>query len=403
MRHLACATLLALGTAAAAAATMPPREGPAENGSPAWFLQPSSTDPAGHTAVNDEGRITVHPHVTGDETFTSFRCTGSTVCQNRFGPNRLTLDRVQWRQTMGYDFAYPIHLPPGDGGPPSVGIDSKGNIWVYQRKAPGHPQLFKFDRNYKLVLTVGEDVIGHQDKPHGMAVDGEGNAWICDINGATVQKISPDGKLLQTFGVKGHRGDWDEAKGQRYLWQPIAIAFAPNGDIYIGQGHGNESPRDVDSDDPTNVMGAARVLHLDRSGNFIGQWFGDETGQGKFDQVHGLAVDPKTGDVWIGDREQYRIQVYNAEGKFLRTILTRNLSSTVGFDANGNPWMATGQDGQVLKLDRSGKVIGAVGNGMGIGPGQFIEAAYFAFDASGNIFVGDTSTGRVTELVAPRK
>jgi hypothetical protein len=400
--RLGLATALMLAATGAWCATNPPREGPAENGSPAWFLQPSSADPAGHTVVDEDGRITVHAHIPGDDTFTSFRCTGSTVCQNRFGPSRLTLDRVQWKQTLGYTFAYPIHLPPGDGGPPSLGIDSNGNILVYQRKAPGHPQLFKFDSHFRLILTVGEDVIGHQDKPHGMAVDGDDNVWLCDINGATVMKLSPAGKLLQTFGVRGHRGDWDEAKGYHYMWQPISIAFAPGGDIYIGQGHGNESPRDVDSDDPTNVMGAARVLHLDRNGRFINQWFGDETGQGKFDQVHGLAVDPRTGDVWIGDREQYRIQVYNADGKFLRTILTRNLSSTLGFDAGGNPWMATGQDGQVLKLDRSGKVVGAVGNGMGIGFGQFIEAAYFAFDKSGSIFVGDTSTGRVTELVAPK-
>ncbi len=124
---------------------------------------------------------------------------------------------------------------------------------------------------------------------------------------------------------------------------------------------------------PTNIMGAARVLHLDRNGKFIRQWFGHEAGQGKFDQIHGLAVDPNTGDVWIGDREQYRIQVYSGDGKFLRTILTRNLSSTLRFDRDGFPWMATGQDGQVLKLDRSGKVIGAIGNGMGIGHGQFIE------------------------------
>jgi DNA-binding beta-propeller fold protein YncE len=145
------------------------------------------------------------------------------------------------------------------------------------------------------------------------------------------------------------------------------------------------------------------VLQLDKTGKFIRQWFGHEAGQGKFDQIHGLAVDPKTGDVWIGDREQYRIQVYSGDGKFLKTILTRNLSSTLGFDADGYPWMATGQDGQVLKLDRNGKVIGAIGNGMGIGPGQFIESAYFDFDAGGNIYVGDTSTGRVTKLVKPKK
>jgi hypothetical protein len=65
--------------------------------------------------------------------------------------------------------------------------------------------------------------------------------------------------------------------------------------------------------------------------------------------------------------------------------------------------MATGQDGQVLKLDRSGKVVGAIGNGMGIGPGQFIESAYFDFDRDGNLYVGDTSVGRVTRLVKPKR
>ena len=259
------ATALILTATGAFAATVPPREGPAENGSPAWFLQPSSADPAGHTSVDDSGRITVHPHVPGDETFNGFRCTRSTICQNRYGPGRLTLDRVQWKQTMGYTFEYPIRLPPGDGGPPAVGIDSKGSIWVYQRKAPGNPQLFKFSPDHKLILTVAESVIGHQDKPHGMAVDGEDNVWLCDINGSTVMKVSPEGKLLQTFGQKHHRGDWDEAKGQRLLWQPIAIAFGANGDIYIGQGHGNESPNDVESDDPANIMGAARVLQLDKT------------------------------------------------------------------------------------------------------------------------------------------
>lgn len=397
------ATAFALAATGAFAATVPPREGPAENGSPAWFLQPSSADPSGHTVVDEQGRVSVHPHIPGDETFNGFRCTKSTICQNRYGPNRLTLDRVQWKQTMGYTFEYPIRLPPGDGGPPAAGIDSKGNIWVYQRKAPGNPQLFKYNPDHKLILTVPESVIGHQDKPHGMAVDAQDNVWICDINGSTVMKVSSDGKLLQTFGEKHHRGDWDEAKGQRLLWQPIAIAFGPHGDIYIAQGHGNESPNDVESDDPTNIMGAARILQLDRNGTFIRQWFGHEAGQGKFDQIHGLAVDPKTGDVWIGDREQYRIQVYNSDGKFLKTILTRNLSSTLRFDGDGFPWMATGQDGQVLKLDRNGKVIGAIGNGMGIGHGQFIESAYFDFDKDGNIYVGDTSVGRVTKLVRPKK
>ena len=65
--------------------------------------------------------------------------------------------------------------------------------------------------------------------------------------------------------------------------------------------------------------------------------------------------------------------------------------------------MASGQDGQFLKLDRSGKVIGAIGNGMGIGTGQFIEASYWVFDKQDNLYAGDTSVGRVTKMVAPSR
>jgi hypothetical protein len=179
------------------------------------------------------------------------------------------------------------------------------------------------------------------------------------------------------------------------------LAFAPNGDIYIAQGHANESPNDAGSDDPENNVGVARVLHLDKDGTFINQWYGNSVGQGKFDSVHGLAIDPTSGDVWIGDREQYRIVVYNSAGQFLRTLQMRNLVCALQFDADGNPWMASGQDGQFLKLDRTGRVLGAIGNGMGIGRGQFVEASYWVFDAQNNLYAGDTSVGRVTKIIAP--
>jgi hypothetical protein len=213
-----------------------------------------------------------------------------------------------------------------------------------------------------------------------------------------VKKLSPQGKLLMTIGTKGHRGDWVEEKNQHLLWQPVMMAFAPNGDVYIAEGHANESPNDVDSDDPTNVEGVARVIHLTKDGKFVGQWFGNEVGQGKFDSTHGFAIDPANGDVWIGDREQYRIIVYTKDGKFIRTMSMKNLVCALNFDHQGNPWMASGQDGQFLKLTRDGKVIGAVGNGMGIGTGQFIEASYWVFDKRDNLIAGDTSVGRVTVM-----
>jgi hypothetical protein len=392
--------------------TDPATRGPAEGGSPAWFLQGSFPDPGGNTVVEPGGRVTVPPRNNNEPRPAATTaaalprtpgCSRSPVCGNRLTPGRQALQRVEWEQTLGYTFTYPYVLPPGASGVPSVALDSKGNLWVFQRKPVGSPQLFKFDKDYKLILQVGDEVIGHQEKAHGMAVDPDDNVWIADTNGATVMKLSPKGELLMTLGARGRRGDWNEAKGQRLLWQPVMVAFGKNGDVYIGEGHADESPNDADSDDPSNIVGAARVIRLDKTGKFINQWFGNSVGQGKFDSVHGLAVDPTNGDVWIGDREQYRIVVYNSEGKFLRTMQMRNLVCALHFDSHGNPWMASGQDGQFLKLDRNGRVLGAIGNGMGIGPGQFIEASYWVFDPQDNLYAGDTSVGRVTKMTTPRK
>ena len=418
--------------------------------SPNWFLGPSAPDPGGRLSVGPGGRVAADAggrvagrggllaactddtakYCTGQTGFGARACltqnsdklsgqckaalaaipaggvpgcSHSPVCDNPLGGTRRELQRVEWKQTMGYTYAYPMDLPEGGGGVSAVGITSKGEFWVFQRNAVGKPQLFEFGGNYKLIRAIGDDVIGHQEKAHGLAVDAQDNVWICDESGATVKKISPEGKLLLTIGVRGHRGDWDEAKGQRLLWEPLDLAFAPNGDIYIGEGHGSESPNDTDSNDPTNHIGAARVIHLDKNGKFVNQWYGNSVGQGKFSMAHGIAVDPKNGNVWLGDREQYRLVVYSGDGKFGKTIQMRNLMCAIAFDPYGNLWVASGQDGQLLEIDQDGNVLGAVGNGSGTGTGQFIETNYMAWDKQGNLYTGDTSVGRVTEMVAHKQ
>jgi hypothetical protein len=402
------ALAVALTANFAAGQTQPPTSGPAMNGTPAWYLQGTFPDPTGWTMVKPGGKVEVIPRDqrTPRAMFPADGlppCSHATICGRKSGLPRSGMQRVEYKQTMGYTFSYPYQLPEGPGGLPSVALDSKGNLWAFKRSLVGVPQLYKFDPDHKIILTIGDDVIGHQDKAHGMAVDSEDNVWICDAGFATVTKLSPEGKVLMTIGVKGHRGDWDEAKGQRLLWQPVMLGFAPNGDVFIAEGHANESPNDVDSPDPTNVIGASRIIHLDKTGKFIAQWFGDEVGEGKFDSSHGFAIDPKNGDVWIGDREQYRIVVYSADGKFIKTLQMRNLVCALNFDPQGNPWMASGQDGQFHKLDRNGKVLGAIGNGMGIGEGQFTEASYWVFDKQMNLYAGDTSVGRITVMLAPKK
>ena len=410
-RYFAVATL-ALGAMTTAAFSQADRlaiqSQPAHDGTPAWHLGPSFPDPTGFTLVDPDGTVHVipreerrammggAPRVPGGESGPP--CSHSIVCGRKGGFARSALARVEWDQNMGYKFSYPYVVPRGIGGLPSVALDSKGYLWVFKRSPAGVVQLMKFGPDHKLVLEVPESVIGHQDKPHGMAVDRDDNVWIVDNGLATVMKLSPEGKLLMTIGVRGHRGDWDEAKGQRLLWQPVMVAFAPNGDLYIAEGHANESPNDVDNDDPTNNIGAARILHLTADGRFVGQWFGDEVGQGKFDSTHGLAIDPTNGDVWIGDREQYRIVVYTGDGRFVKTLQMTNLVCALNFDHRAIPGWRQARTASSSSSTTTARCLGAVGNGMGIGTGQFTEASYWVFDPRDNLIAGDTSVGRVTVM-----
>ncbi|MEP6714263.1 MAG: hypothetical protein ABJC09_01740 [Terriglobia bacterium] len=325
-------------------------------------------------------------------------CYRSPICGNRItGALGGGKGKVWWKPTLTYTPSQPYkELIKGTGGMVSVGIDSKDNVWGLQRNAAGQPQLFKFSPDGKLLLTVGEDVITHHVKAHGMKVDSQDNVWICDEAAATVKEISPDGKLLKTLGERGHRGDWDEEKGQRLLWEPVMVDFLPNGDMFIFEGHANESPNDVDAPDATNRIGVARVIHLDKNQNFINQIYGNTGGPGKFDSAHGSAVDPQTGVIWIGDREQYRIVQYTSDGKFLRSIPMKNLVCSIYFDRFGGVWTGTGLDGQLTKVDRDGNVIGAVGV-TGNGDGSWGESSYLVMDSKGNIFSGDTTRGRITK------
>src|SRR3989454_3925082 len=142
--------------------SQPPTEGPAVGGTPAWFLQGSFPDPTGRTIVDPSGHVTVPPRSGGGGRGTAGNaavaappapavgetpgCRRSPLCGNRLGRARQSLQRVQWKQTMGYTFTYPYVLPPGFGGVPAVALDSKENLWAFQRADVGKPQPFKFER-----------------------------------------------------------------------------------------------------------------------------------------------------------------------------------------------------------------------------------------------------------------
>ena len=119
-------------------------------------------------------------------------CYRSPICGNRLTGAVGGKGRIEWKPTLNYTPSYPFtDLPPGGGGMVAVAIDSKDNLWALQRNAAGKPQLFKFGPDHHLLFSVGDDVITHHVKAHGIKVDSQDNVWICDEAAGTVQRDQP--------------------------------------------------------------------------------------------------------------------------------------------------------------------------------------------------------------------
>jgi len=243
-------------------------------------------------------------------------------------------------------------LPDGRtwGSTSAVDIDKDGtSIWVAERCGPHTPSgnscldrttgkmsdlpsVLKFDASGKLVKSFGAGLLIF---PHGIHVDKDGNVWVTDgqddapvpargaggagrgaagaeggrgaapagpigprpgaTHGNQVFKFSPEGKVLLTLGKPGGAASPD------YFYQPNDVITAPNGDIFVSEGHG---------------AGNNRVLKFDKNGKFIKEWGKLGTGPGEFDQPHALAFDSK-GQLYVGDRNNNRVQVFDQNGKYI--------------------------------------------------------------------------------------
>jgi sugar lactone lactonase YvrE len=201
-------------------------------------------------------------------------------------PNPYRPDDVNWAQLpAGIEWGQVISVDP----------DGHGNIWVFHRKDPA---ILEFDSSGKLIKSFGTGFV----QAHGMAIDRDGNIWVTDSDGKDgkgqqVTKFSPDGKVLMTLGKAGVAGD-----GPDTFNGPSGVAIAPNGDIFVADGHGGG----------TN----ARIVKFSKDGKFIKAWGKKGPGPGEFDMPHSLAFDSK-GRLFVADRSNSRIQIFDQDGKFL--------------------------------------------------------------------------------------
>jgi len=202
-------------------------------------------------------------------------------------------------------------------------IDSKGNIWVFHRcfntEPAGYatcvgrtePPILEFDRSGKLLTSLGSGMFAF---PHGFTVDRQGNIWASDANkdetvlgksardssgvirGHQVFKMNSTGKVLMTLGKEGVKGN-----GTDVFDQPSGIAIAPNGDIFVTDGHGTND----------------RVVKFSKDGKFIKTWGHHGAGPGEFDQPHDISIGGSQGHVFIADRSNSRVQVFDQDGNFI--------------------------------------------------------------------------------------
>jgi len=270
----------------------------------------------------------------------------------------------------------PADVPKGAYA--AVAFDVQGDLYALNR---GPKPLMEFDADGKFIRAFGDGLFV---RSHGLRIDRDGNLWATDVGGHIVVKLSPQGQVLLTLRTKGQAGAWDEAAGTRLLNQPNDVAIAANGDIFVAEGH------------TPGAMGDPRVLKFDRTGKFIKSWGGKGREPGKFEVAHGLAIDAG-GLLWVADRENQRIQVFDQNGTFVREMKYAGLpcSFAIGRDA---VFMVNGFAGQVLKLDLNGKVLAAVGK-PGTGLGEFGEAHFIAVGPRGELFVADSVNGAMQKFV----
>lgn len=210
-----------------------------------------------------------------------------------------------------------------------VHVDAKGNIWIFHRcfnvvpagsatcvgRGPANPPILEFDPAGKLLKSLGAGLFAY---PHGFTMDADGNLWVTDVNdqetilgmsarnaegvvmGQEAIKLSPAGKVLMVLGKEGVAGT-----GANGFDRPTSVAVAPNGDIFVSDGHA------------PNQHDAARVVKFSKDGRFLKSWGRKGSAPGEFDEPHDLFVGGSRGWVYVADRKNDRVQVFDQDGNFI--------------------------------------------------------------------------------------
>jgi DNA-binding beta-propeller fold protein YncE len=281
-----------------------------------------------------------------------------------------------------------LKLPQGKylGEAAGVAVNSKGDIFVYNRGEK--TRLLEFDPNGNYLRTIGDGLYGFVFA-HSVKIDKDDNIWCVDEGSSTVIEFDPTGRHVKM--VLGRRSEPSShlLPGQPappasdWLFnRPTDVAFDSKGDIFVTDGYVN-----------------SRVVKYDKYGNRLKEWGTRGTAPGQFHTPHTIAVDANDR-VYVGDRENNRIQIFDTDGKF--TAQWTNVGAPWALCITPEPhpviYSSDSRPGHIYKLDLKGKILGEFGT-AGKQPAQFGWVHQIACPSENVLFVGELLNWRVQRLI----
>lgn len=247
-----------------------------------------------------------------------------------------------------------------------------GRIYVSTRSMR-HP-ICVFERDGSCVKTFGKE-LGFA-RTHGLTVDLEGNLWVCDDPNCVVYHLDPDGNVLEMMGTKGKASDsgydpavrwphdlYTNVRAAEPFNRPTRMLQAPWGDLYCTDGYGNTA-----------------VHRFTAEGHLLRTWGGPGREPGRFRLPHSIAIDARER-LWICDRENFMIQIYDKEGNYLTRIDSAGYPSEIW--SSGQEMYLCDGDGMVVVYDLDGRQAARIGY-----PGCFANIHSIGGDRDGNLYLG---------------
>ncbi len=268
-----------------------------------------------------------------------------------------------------------------------VVVDSQDRVYIFNRSE--HPMIV-FERDGSFVTSWGEDLF---TRPHGLTLGPDGMLYCVDDGDHSIRKCTTDGELLMTIGTPGQPAPLHS--GQPFN-RPTKVGFDPKtGDLYISDGYGN-----------------AKVHKFSGDGRRLFSWGAYGTDPGQFNLVHSVCTD-SAGKVYIADRENHRIQIFDDQGAYLSQW--NNLHRPCGLHIEGGlVYIAQSAASLTVNIDYpnlgacvsihdlAGRRLAKLGDvHPGEGPGQFLAPHGLVIDSHGDIYLGETSWSSYGQTLSP--